>query len=314
MGPSISSGYHAVRQSAAWVDFSARTKIAVQGADAARLLHALASNHIQQLAPGSGCYTFFLDAQGHILADAYVLRRDQDFLLDAEPEVRASLPGHLDRYIIADDVTLEDETERFSLIWLEGPDSPAILAAIGAPAPDRFCASSAWEGGIVALLDLLGGPGFALYAPRERSPDLVRQIEAAGGVPLSADEARVIRLERGKPRYGEDITDRNLPHETQALHAVHFNKGCYLGQEIVERVRSRGRVKRLLARLEIDAQDPPAPGAPCGAGTITSAAYSPAKGKVVALAYVAAEEAEPGRILDVAGAPARILPPYQPPA
>lgn len=310
----MNSGYLAVRQGAAWMDFSMRTKIAVQGADAARLLHALASNHVQQLAPGSGCYAFFLDAQGHILADAYILRRDQDFLLDSEPEVRDGLPGHLDRYIIADDVALEDETERFSLIWLEGPDAPDILAAVGAPTPERFCASSAWEGGMVARLDLLGGPGFALYAPRETKPDLVRRIEAAGASPLSADEARVIRLERGKPRYGEDITERNLPHETQALHAVHFNKGCYLGQEIVERVRSRGRVKRLLAHLEIDAQHPPAPGAPCGAGTITSAAFSPAKGKVVALAYLAAEEAEPGRVLDVAGAPARVLPPYQPPA
>lgn len=314
MGLSMNAGYSAARRGAAWVDLSARAKITVQGSDAERFLHALTTNHIQQLTAGGGCYAFFLDAQGHIQADAYVLRHGEGFLLDAEPEVRERLLEHLDRYIIADDVVLEDETERRALIWLEGPKAPEILAAIGAPAPERFCAHAGWSGGMVALLDVLGGPGYALYLPADGKPELIRRIEAAGAMPASAEEARMIRLERGKPRYGEDITERNLPHETQALHAVHLNKGCYLGQEIVERVRSRGRVKRLLARLEIETQAPPAPGTLWGAGVITSAAFSPAVGKVAALAYLPAEEAEPGRSLRVEGTPARVLPPYQPPA
>ncbi|MEK7404792.1 MAG: glycine cleavage T C-terminal barrel domain-containing protein, partial [Acidobacteriota bacterium] len=102
---------------------------------------------------------------------------------------------------------------------------------------------------------------------------------------------RTVRLEFGRPRYGEDISDKYLPQETQLLHAVHFNKGCYLGQEIVERVRSRGMVHRLLVRLAIDAVEPPEAGTKITAGErevgeITSAAFSPAAGKVLALGYV----------------------------
>jgi folate-binding protein YgfZ len=314
MGLSENAGYAALLHRAAWIDFSARARIAVVGSDAERLLHSLTTNHIRQLAPGGGCYAFFLDAQGHILADAYVLRQEGGFLLDAEPELRGKLMEHLDRYIIADDVTVEDATEAWGLVWLEGPKCESILAELGAPRVEAFCAHAAWEGGRVARLDLLGGPGYAFYVAAERKPEVIRRLEAAGAVAASVEDANVVRIERGKPRYGVDITERNLVQETQALHAVHFSKGCYLGQEIVERVRSRGTVKRRLARLEIETEDPPAPGTPCGTGIITSAAFSGARGKVVALAYVAAEEGEPGRMLSVAGAPARVLPPYQPPA
>ena len=105
------TGYEALRESAAWTDLSSRGKIRVTGEDRARLLHAMATNQIQALTPGQGCYTFFLNAQGRILADANVLCQDDAIILDTEPETRERLFQHLDQFIIADDVTLEDTTE-----------------------------------------------------------------------------------------------------------------------------------------------------------------------------------------------------------
>lgn len=312
MGLSVSAGYAALRESAAWRDISSRTRIRIHGPDAARLLHALTTNHIQELAPGQGCYAFFLDAQGHILADASILRRKKDFCLDAEPEVRNFLLEHLDRYIIADDATPEDVTDRWAAIAVEGPSAAQILAVLKVPVPTRLWEHAPWDDGLVARLDLSGVPGFVVYVAPERKEALVRGVEQAGAVTASPEDAHIVRIEQGKPRFGEDMGEHHLPQETQALYAVHFNKGCYLGQEIVERVRSRGRVKRMLVRLEIDAQAPPPPGAPCGGGQITSAVFSPGWGKVAALAYVEASLAAPETIFEVAGFPARVLPPYQP--
>src|SRR5205085_11781166 len=123
---------------------------------------------------------------------------------------------------------------------------------------------------------------------------------AASGIPeATSGDARTVRLEHGRPRYGEEITERYLVQETGQLHAVSFHKGCYLGQEIVERVRSRAQIHRVLRRLEIDTADPPAAGVKLKSGDadaaeIASAAFSPALGKTVALAYVRTQFAELG--------------------
>jgi folate-binding protein YgfZ len=122
-----------------------------------------------------------------------------------------------------------------------------------------------------------------------------------------------VRLENGTPRYGEDIFDTTLPQETQLAHALHFQKGCYLGQEIVERIRSRGHVNRLLTALAIESAEVPAKGTPILAdavpvGEITSAAFSPALGKTAALGYVRASHAAPGTALTVEGRAAAVRP------
>src|SRR5277367_3036933 len=128
-------GYDALRNRAAWLDLSARGKIKLIGEDRARLLHAMTTNHIQQLTPGTGCYAFFLNDKGRILANANILCMADHFLLDVEPEIRESLYQHLDRFIIADDVTLEDITAQTVTLAIEGPTSAEVLQAAGAPVP-----------------------------------------------------------------------------------------------------------------------------------------------------------------------------------
>ncbi len=281
------TGYDALRDRAAWVDLSARGKIKLTGEDRARLLHAMTTNHIQLLTPGLGCYAFFLNDKGRVLADANVLCRPEHFLLDVEPEVREPLYQHLDRYIIADDVTLEDLTEATATIAVEGPQAAEVLERAGAPVPDADYSSVDWGDSVVARLNSTGAEGFFIFAPASEKTALIARLEAAGAEPADAEAARVVRLEHGKPRYGEDISDRFLAQEANQPQALNFSKGCYLGQEIVERVRSRGQIHRVLKPLILDMKEPPTPGTKLeDASEITSAAYSPALGKVVALAYV----------------------------
>jgi folate-binding protein YgfZ len=281
------TGYEALRNRAAWLDLSARGKIKLTGEDRARLLHAMTTNHIQQLTPGSGCYAFFLNDKGRVLADANILCRPDYFLLDVEPETREPLYQHLDRFIIADDVTLEDITDATATIALEGPEAAEVLQRAGAPIPEAEYATVDWGSSLVARLNSTGSAGYFIFAPIVEKPALIKCLEAAGAEPADAEAARVVRLEHGKPRYGEDISERFLAQEANQPHALHFSKGCYLGQEIVERVRSRGQIHRVLKPLVLDMTEPPAPGTKLeDASEITSAAYSPALAKVVALAYV----------------------------
>jgi tRNA-modifying protein YgfZ len=285
------TGYDALRNRAAWIDLSARGKIKLTGEDRARLLHAMTTNHIQQLAPGSGCYAFFLNDKGRVLADANVLCRPDYFLLDVEPETRQPLYQHLDRFIIADDVTVEDGTDAIATIAIEGPLAAEVLQRAGSPIPEAEYSTVDWGEWMVARLNSTGSPGFFVFIPTAEKAALISRLEAAGAEPADAEAARVVRLEHGKPRYSEDISERFLAQEANQPHALHFSKGCYLGQEIVERVRSRGQIHRVLRPVVLDASDPPVPGTKLelngtGAAEITSAAYSPALKKVVALAYV----------------------------
>ncbi len=288
-----------LREGAAWLDLSGRGKIRVTGEDRARLLHAMTTQDVQALTPGQGCYAFFLNAQGRILGDANIFCREDSFLLDTEPETRQKLYDHIDRYIIADDVTLEDITGEMATIAIEGPQAAAVLERLGAPVPEADYATRSWSGTIVARVSSTGAAGYSIFMLPTKKAELVAALAAAGVAEGILDDARTVRIEHGKPRYGEEITERYLVQETAQLNAVSFSKGCYLGQEIVERVRSRAQIHRVLRRLTVDATEPPPAGTKLKSGDadaaeIASAVYSPALGKVAALAYVRTQFAEPG--------------------
>lgn len=256
----MTNGYERLRTARAVIDLSARGRIRVTGEDRKRLLHAMTTNHIEQMQPGDCLYAFFLNAQGRVMADAVVYCFEDHLLLSVEPEVREKVQAHLDKYIIADDVTLEDVSASTGEYSIEGPEAEG----------DR----SVTETGL---------PG-------------IRRVVPAGRVPppeVDAEDVRTVRLEIGRPRYGEDITEAHIAHETGQLHAIHFSKGCYLGQEIVERVRSRGHVNRRLQHLRVEGTTPPPSGTKLlsggkEVGEITSAVYSPAWGAVAALGYLRA--------------------------
>ncbi len=290
------TGYEALRGSAAWIDLSARGKLRVAGEDRARLLHAMSTSHVQQLQPDDGVYAFFLSAQGRILADANIYNLRESLFLDTEPETATKLRDHLDKYIIADDATVEDETEKWAEIGLEGPRSLTSAASLGLPIPEKKYSVTQWESGFIARLASTSPEGIRIFLPPANKENLLRRFEQLAIPNATASEARIVRLENAIPRYGEDISERYLVQETQATHAVHPNKGCYLGQEIVERVRSRAQIHRVLMPVRIRSSNALPPGTKLTANgkdvaEMTSGAYSPALGEVVGLAYVRSEAA-----------------------
>ena len=305
----MSNAYKALTESAAWIDLSMRGKILVTGEDRARLLHALCTQNVAAMKPGEGTYAFFLNAQGRILADANIFCFEDHFLLDTEPETARTLFEHIDRYIIADDVALVDDTARTATVSVEGPEAESVLRGLGAVLPENDHATALWDGKIVVRVSSTGEPGYFIFLPAAAKEGLVAKL--AGLPQADRAEARVVRIEHGLPRYGEEITERYLVQETAQTRAVHFHKGCYLGQEIVERVRSRGQVHRVLRKLELDTRELPAAGtkvttAGADAAEIASSVISPASGKAVALAYVRTPFAEPGTVIDAGVFTARV--------
>lgn len=288
----MTEGYQALRHGAAWIDLSARGRILARGRDRARLLHNITSNEVKKLAPGAGCYAFLLTPQGRIQADLNLFCFAEYFLLDTEPETREKVHQHIRRYIIADQVELEDVTAATGCIGLEGPGAAATLATLGAPVPAQDYAHLEWAAGrTVAAVTATGQPGVRIFcASPEDARALIHELESAGAKPASPAEVRLVRIENGKPRYGDDIRETTLPQETRQMHAVSFNKGCYLGQEIVERIRAQGHVNKQLMRVELPGDDAPEPGAKITVGgneaEVTSTVYSPESGRLIALAYV----------------------------
>jgi folate-binding protein YgfZ len=272
----MTEGYQALRQGAAWLDLDSRGRIVARGRDRARLLHAITSNEVKKMVPGDSCYAFLLNPQGRIQADLHLLCLADHFLIDTDPGLREKVHQHIRRYIIADQVELEDVSAQTASIGVEGPAAANFNVALG------DCT--------VAPFTVTGQPGYRIYCPTDAKAALVTLFESLGAKPASDDDARLVRIENGKPLYGEDIRDTTLPQETQQMQAISFTKGCYLGQEIVERIRAQGRVNKKLERLELEGIDPPAPGTKLQVegrdAEITSAVYSPHFGKIIALAYV----------------------------
>jgi folate-binding protein YgfZ len=283
----MTDGYQALRHGAAWIDLSARTRILARGRDRARLLHNLTSNEVKKLTPGTGCYAFLLSPQGRIQSDLNLFCFPDHFLIDAEPELRERILQHIRRYIIADQVELEDVTESTGCVGLEGPGSAALLASLGAAIPEAPYSHASWNNRTVAAVTATGQPGARIFGP---AAEIIPLLESAGAKPATAEDVRTVRIENGRPRYGEDIGDTRLPQETQQMHAIHFTKGCYLGQEIVERIRAQGHVNRKLMRIELEGSEIPQPGAKTtvdgNEAEITSAVRSPESGRIAALAYV----------------------------
>jgi tRNA-modifying protein YgfZ len=272
----MTPGYKALRNGAAWLDLSDRGRIEARGRDRARFLHNVTSNEVKQMTPGAVSYAFLLTPQGRIQADLDIICFEDRLLIDTEPELREKARLHILKYKVADQVELEDVTAATASIGVEGPEAGRIELAPG----DFF----------TAPLTITGQPGLRIYCAAGKKEEIVARVERAGALAATAGDARVVRIENGRPRYGEDIRETSLPQETGEMRAVSFTKGCYIGQEIVERIRARGHVNRRLERIELDGAGP----VPAGTrltidgreAEVTSSVYSPRAGKVVALAYV----------------------------
>lgn len=293
-----------------------RGLIEVRGSDRVRWLNGMISNDVEALAEGSGCYAVLLTRQGRIVADFHILAHAESLWLDSAPAAVPAALETLEKFIVADDVDLVDRSAEFLRLGLEGPNSSEILASLSGKALDLGAGAFAEveiEGVsvFVAAYGFGGGLAFQLFFPaseEEKFPAIFGALEAAGCPRLDPEVLEILRIEAGVPAFGSELGEDVLPAEARLDHAISTTKGCYTGQEVVERMRSRGRVGHLMVGLATEAK-PLEPGAtvqPLGGeekkrvGEVTSSCLSEVAGPI-ALAFVRTAHSAAGTELSVAG-------------
>lgn len=314
----ICSEYHAIRNGAAIYNAQDRGLIQVTGKDRAAWLHNLVTNVVKTLTPGQGNYAFALNVKGRILFDLNMLALPDALWLDIDRRLVPKALAHLDRYIISEDVQLKDRSEEYTRIILLGPKASAIADALGAtqidtqPQLSSVSATLVQKNRLLVRHDLGRVFGAELYVESADSESCwKRLLEIGAPVELRAigiNTFEAVRIESGIPASAADIDEECVPAETQQLaRAVNFTKGCYLGQEVVERMRSHNVLPRKLVSLDLSG--PATPPTPIRVGDteigrLTSACQSPAIGRWIGLGYVKTQSASLGTSLNLLVQPA----------
>jgi folate-binding protein YgfZ len=295
-------------------DLGWRALFRVSGRDRVRWLNNMVSNNVRDLPAGCGNYSFLLSAQGHIQGDLYVYNHEGDFVAATDAAQFEKILLWLRKYIIMDQVELTDLRGELTAIGVQGPEALKVLqqAGISRRIPEPLeLAELEWRGwkGFVTRKRF---ETYEIWAPQPEAPAAWDALVAAGATPVGVDALEMFRLAAGIPRFGLDIRERDLPQETGQMQALNFTKGCYIGQEIVERIRSRGSVHRIFTGFALEGAIPPA-GTKIQAngkelGEITSALAVPTNhgDRGLALGYVRREAAKPGFTLQ-AGETAAIV-------
>jgi folate-binding protein YgfZ len=317
--------FAALETGCAIYDLGFRARISLAGGDRMRWLNGMVTNNIRDLAPGRGVYAFLLNAQGRILGDMQVYNLGPALEVETDRAQLEKILATFDHFIIMDDVEVANLSGNRTALGLAGPKSREVLLAAGIEfaelQPLQFAAPQCnCDCGCVACTvvrgETVGGEedeereSYEIWlAPKDVYPTW-RALVAAGATPVGGEAQETWRIAAGIPLYGVDIGERDLPQETGQTRALNFNKGCYVGQEIVERIHSRGNVHRAFAGFVVEGAAGGAVGTAAGekivvgekeVGQITSAAaisFAEAE-RTIALGYIRREAGTPGRELMV---------------
>ena len=276
-----------------------RGRLALTGSDAKTFLQGQITNDIESLEPGHGCYAALLTPKGKMLGDLRVLDLGGELLLSCERAALQDLFNMIRRYKLGSDVELHKRTVEMGELSLIGPEARRVAGA-EALGPDEHDTMRARLGGHPVVL-VTTDVGVDVFCDAERTEDVCRALVADGAIEVSEAAAELLRIERGRPRYGVDLDDSVIPQEAGLNErAVSFTKGCYVGQETVARLFYRGKPNRHLRGLRLSA--PAGTGEPLRlgekeVGRVASTAVSPLHGPI-ALALVR-REATPGDTLAV---------------
>lgn len=298
--------YRAICEGTGIIDRSGRGKVRTTGGDRMRFLHGMVTNTVTGLAEGAGNYAAITDVRGNALTDVWIHNVGDALWLETEPGYGKKLCEILNRYLIADDVTLFDETDAYGIIGVQGPGAPdalsRILYEVPGDMPEHHTTRRIFNGIPVWITarSLFGLPGYDVRIASDTLPALWNALADAGGTPVGWQAAEALRIEAGVPRYGADVDESVTPLEAGLLHAIDFNKGCYIGQEVIAKMQFRGKPRRYLVKLQIAGQTPPAVGTEFRVGDqvvghVTSSAFSPGRSGPVALARVRRGFHEPGQ-------------------
>lgn len=301
--------YEAVRSSAGLLDLSHRGLLQFTGPDRLTFLQGMLSNDLKVLNPFDGQYATLLTQQGKVIADVRVLCSLNSFYLDFWEVLKAKILDHLNRYLVADEVEIADRSDEYATLSIQGSQSEALLHDLVGQAeiPGRPMSHAmvTVEGTAICVVkaDHTGEAGWDLIIPRAALESIARRLTDLGlghaALWIGEEAQETLRVEAGIPRYGVDFSEDNLLLEVGLDHAVSFSKGCYLGQEVVERIRSRGHVNKKLSGLALDGREAVSPSDAITAGDkeagrVTSSVFSPRLKQPIALGYMHKDFWSPG--------------------
>jgi len=307
--------HRALHEAAGVLDLSFRGRICLTGEDRVRFLHGQVTNDIKGLPAGMGCYAALTTAKGKIQADLNIYPLEDELLLDFEPGLTQIISQRLEKYLVADDVQVVDIATLYGLLSVQGPRSGSILSSIdlfrdlsGLHKPFAFMkvADTAFGETYLVNQPRLGTCGYDLFAPAAALEALAQKLvvsaRAADGRPCGWQAFEMARIERGIPRFGVDMDETNFPQECGIEgSAVSYTKGCYIGQEVLNRIHTLGHVNKEFRSLRLadDLKRLPEKGDKLfhggkEAGYITSVSNSPALTGKIALGYVRKEASQIG--------------------
>jgi folate-binding protein YgfZ len=316
--------YDAARHRVGLVDRAEYAYIVVSGKDRASYLQGLLTNDIAALGPGQGCYAAYLTAQGRMITDLWVYELGDVMLLRLLRDVKPAVLARLDQFIFSEDVQLGDVSDTFIGTALVGPQSGSLLSSVldvpestlsGLTEHGNLRATFASQPAIVLRSADLGEPGFDVLVEAIAFQPLRAALHHAGAVEIDPATAEILRVEGGVPKFRQDMDEETIPLEAGIeSRAISLTKGCYVGQEVIIRVlhRGHGRVARKLVGLANVGDVSFTRGAIVQAdgrdiGEVTSAAWSPALQRPIALAYVHRDFVAPGTRVSVEGADAEVV-------
>ena len=257
----IASEFRELNSGCALYDLGWRAKVEITGGDRVRWLNGMVTNNVKDLPVNRGNYSFVLNPQGRILGDLYTYNRGDWLLVDTERSQLESLLKLFEHYIIMDDVEVSDKSDSLAAIGIQGPRAGAALARAGIDDPGlepMQLGDLTFRGTKIALTRMASPefPTYEIWAPATATPEVWDSLIQAGAAPVGTEALEKFRVMIGFPKYGTDIRARDLPQETDQQHALNFTKGCYVGQEIVERIRSRGSVHRKFQGFVLEGELP----------------------------------------------------------
>jgi len=310
--------YQAVRGGAGLLDLSFRGLLELRGGERLRWLNGQITNDVKDLPAGAGRLAAALTAKGHILSDLAVYGLDASVWIDLGRDRVEAVQSVFDRHIIADDVAVDDASDRYARLMVVGPEAPRLLmAAVGPEVADLKAwhhAEARFAGIPVRIIASrwLRGPGFEVVIPPEAAARLWGALLDLGRSarlrPVGMAALEVLRVEAGWPWFGVDFDEQHLLMESLTAEHVSFTKGCYVGQEVVIRVEHQGHVNKRLGGLRISGKTFPPRGAAVflgdrKVGQVTSAVHSPTLDQVIALGYLRRECWDPGRVVRISAEP-----------
>jgi folate-binding protein YgfZ len=258
----VEAEYRAVLNSAGLIDRSAMGKLKVTGSDRVRFLHGMLTNTVEALVPGQGNHTVTTTPQGHTLTDLNLYCLDDAFLLETEPGIQQKLMSVLDKFLIADDVALEDVSEQFAIIGVQGPNAKQVIGDSFGQLPGELLPfeSVTIDFESVSLLvichSFTGEQGYEVWVTREAASTVWPALEDSGAIPVGLEAIEILRVEAGIPKYGLDIDERVMPQEAGIPSAVDFAKGCFIGQEALAKMQNLGKPRRYLCGLSSEGDTP----------------------------------------------------------